>query len=74
MVHHNGGTLSIADTTTSPTQPHRRHNHIADTTMMENTGRHWTVVSTGSVTNVGSAVGTSAKSITVTNSALQDLP
>jgi hypothetical protein len=37
---------------------------IADTTMTGNTGGHWTVVATGSVTNVGSAVGTNAKSIT----------
>jgi len=44
---------------------------IADTTMTGNTGGHWTVVSTGSVTNAGSAVGTNAKSITVSNSTLQ---
>ena len=47
---------------------------IADTTMTGNTGGHWTVVSTGSVTNVGDAVGTNAKSITVTNSTLQGMP
>jgi hypothetical protein len=47
---------------------------IADTTMTGNTGGHWTVVSTGSVTNVGNAVGTNAKSITVTNSTLQGIP
>jgi hypothetical protein len=47
---------------------------IADTTMTGNTGGHWTVVSTGSVTNVGTAVGTNAKSITVTNSTLQGYP
>jgi hypothetical protein len=47
---------------------------IADTTMTGNTGGHWTVVATGSVTNVGSAVGTNAKSITVSNSTLQDYP
>jgi len=44
---------------------------IADSTMTGNTGGHWTVVASGSVTNVGSAVGTNAKSITVTNSTLQ---
>jgi hypothetical protein len=47
---------------------------IADTTMTGNTGGHWTVVSTGSVTNVGTAVGTNAKSITVSNSTLQGYP
>jgi hypothetical protein len=47
---------------------------IADTTMTGNTGGYWTVVSTGSVTNVGTAVGTNAKSITVTNSTLQGYP
>ena len=45
---------------------------IADTTMTGNSGGHWTVVSSGSVTNAGSAVGTNAKSITVTNSTLQN--
>ena len=45
---------------------------IADTTMTGNTGGHWTVVSTGSVTNAGTAVGTNAKSITITNSTLQN--
>jgi hypothetical protein len=44
---------------------------IADTTMTGNTGGHWTNVSTGSVTNVGTAIGVNAKSITVTNSTLQ---
>ena len=47
---------------------------IADTTMTGNTGGHWTVVSSGSVTNVGTAVGTNAKSITVSNSTLQGYP
>ncbi len=47
---------------------------IADTTMTGNTGGSWTVVSSGSVTNVGTAVGTNAKSITVTNSTLQGMP
>ena len=47
---------------------------IADTTMMANTGGHWTNVAMGSVTNAGTAVGTNAKSITITNSMLQGLP
>jgi hypothetical protein len=34
---------------------------IADTTMTGNTGGHWTVVSTGSVTNAGTAVGTNCE-------------
>jgi hypothetical protein len=45
---------------------------IADTTMTGNTGGHWTQVAGGSVTNAGTAVGTNAKSITVTNSTLQN--
>ena len=44
---------------------------IADTTMTGNTGGHWTQVAGGSVTNAGTAVGTNAKSITITNSTLQ---
>ena len=44
---------------------------ITDTTMTGNTGGHWTNVTTGSVTNVGTAVGVNAKSITITNSTLQ---
>ncbi len=44
---------------------------ITDTTMTGNTGGHWTQVSTGSVTDAGTAVGTNAKSITITNSTLQ---
>jgi hypothetical protein len=47
---------------------------IADTTMTGNTGGHWTNVSTGSVTNAGTAVGVNAKSITLTNSTLQGVP
>ncbi|HEY0464170.1 MAG TPA: hypothetical protein VGC79_08180 [Polyangiaceae bacterium] len=47
---------------------------IADTTMTGNTGGSWTNVSTGSVKNVGTAVGVNAKSITVTNSTLQGYP
>jgi hypothetical protein len=46
---------------------------ITDTTMTGNTGGHWTNVSTGSVTNAGTAVGINAKSITITNSTLQGL-
>ncbi|HEX3901578.1 MAG TPA: hypothetical protein VH853_01940 [Polyangia bacterium] len=45
---------------------------ITDTTMTGNTGGHWTNVSSGSVTDVGSAIGVNAKSITVTNSTLQE--
>ena len=44
---------------------------ITDTTMTGNTGGHWTNVSGGSVTNVGTAIGVNAKSITVSNSTLQ---
>jgi hypothetical protein len=47
---------------------------ITDTTMMGNTGGSWTNVSTGSVKNAGTAVGTNAKSITVNNSMLQGYP
>jgi hypothetical protein len=44
---------------------------ITDTTMTGNTGGHWTNVQSGAVTNAGTAVGTNAKSITITNSVLQ---
>jgi hypothetical protein len=48
---------------------------IADTTMINNTGGHWTNVSTSSgpnqVASAGTAVGTNCHSITVTNSMLQ---
>jgi hypothetical protein len=44
---------------------------IIDTTMTGNTGGHWTSVKSGSVTDAGTAVGTNAKSITITNSTLQ---
>lgn len=47
---------------------------IADTTMTGNTGGHWTSVQSGSVMDAGTAVGTNAKSITITNSTLQGLP
>ena len=47
---------------------------IADTVMQGNTGGHWTQVQSGSVTNAGTAVGTNAKSITITSSMLQGVP
>ena len=47
---------------------------IVDTTMTGNTGGSWTNVTTGSVKNVGTAVGVNALSITVTNSTLQGYP
>jgi hypothetical protein len=47
---------------------------IADTTMTGNMGGSWTQVDGGSVTSLGSAVGTNAKSITVSNSTIQDYP
>jgi hypothetical protein len=46
---------------------------ITDTTMTGNTGGYWTLVSTGSVTNAGTAIGVNALSITITNSTLQGL-
>jgi hypothetical protein len=47
---------------------------ITDTTMTGNTGGHWTNVSTGTVTNIGTAVGVNARSITVTGSTIQGIP
>jgi hypothetical protein len=44
---------------------------ITDTTISGNTGGHWTSVKSGSVTNAGTAVGTNAQSITITNSMVQ---
>ncbi len=44
---------------------------ITDSTITGNTGGHWTTVQSGSVTNAGTAVGTNAKSITITNSTVQ---
>ena len=44
---------------------------ITDTTITGNTGGSWTSVTTGSVTDVGNAIGVNAKSITVKNSTLQ---
>lgn len=46
---------------------------IQDTTISGNTGGYWTNVSSGSVTNAGSAVGTNCKSITITSSTIQGL-
>jgi hypothetical protein len=46
---------------------------ITDTTMTGNSGGHWTNVSSGSVTDVGTAIGVNAKSITVTHSMLQGM-
>jgi hypothetical protein len=47
---------------------------IVDTTMTDNTGGHWTNVSTGTIKNAGTAVGTNCKSITVQNSTIQGYP
>jgi hypothetical protein len=47
---------------------------IADTTMTGNTGGHWTNAGSGSVTDVGTAIGVNAKSIMVANSTLQGRP
>jgi hypothetical protein len=47
---------------------------ITDSTITGNTGGHWTSVKSGSVTNAGTAVGTNAKSITITNSMVQGYP
>ncbi len=47
---------------------------IADTTMTGNTGGHWTQVKAGTVNNAGDAVGTNAKSITISNSTIQGVP
>jgi predicted outer membrane repeat protein len=44
---------------------------LTDTTVTGNTGGSWTSVKQGSVTNIGSAFGVNALSITVTNSTLQ---
>jgi len=44
---------------------------IIDTTMTGNTGGHWTSVMSGSITDAGSAVGTNAQSLVITNSTLQ---
>lgn len=46
---------------------------ITDTTMSGNTGGYWTVASTGTTKNAGTAVGTNCKSLTIVNSKLQGL-
>ena len=47
---------------------------IRDTTMTGNTGGHWDAGAIpGSVTDVGTAVGTNCKSITLASSTLQGL-
>jgi len=47
---------------------------IGDSTITGNTGGHWTNVDTGSVSDAGTAVGTNARSITITNSTIQGVP
>ncbi len=47
---------------------------IADSTISGNSGGHWTSVKSGNVTNAGTAVGTNAKSITITSSTVQGVP
>ena len=47
---------------------------IIDTVMTGNTGGHWTVVSTGSTRDAGTAVGTNCKTLSIRNSSLQGLP
>jgi hypothetical protein len=47
---------------------------IQDSTIEGNTGGHWTSVHAGSVTNAGTAVGTNALSISITNSMVQGYP
>ncbi len=44
---------------------------IENATLTGNTGGSWTSVASGSVTNVGSAIGTNAESITLVDSTLQ---
>jgi hypothetical protein len=47
---------------------------IIDTEMTGNTGGHWTIASTGSTKDAGTAVGTNCKSLFIKNSILQGLP
>jgi hypothetical protein len=47
---------------------------IADSTIRNNTGGHWTNVASGGVRDAGTAVGTNAHSITITNSTVQGVP
>ncbi len=44
---------------------------IIDTKMAGNTGGHWTNVTSGNVTNVGTAIGVNAQSITLSGSTIQ---
>jgi hypothetical protein len=46
---------------------------VIDTTVQGNTGGHWTAVKEGTVTDLGTAFGVNAKSITLVNSTLQGL-
>jgi hypothetical protein len=45
--------------------------YIIDSKLAGNTGGHWTNVKGGAVTNAGTAVGTNAKAIVITNSSVQ---
>lgn len=47
---------------------------IIDSILTDNGGGHWTHVSTGSITDAGTAIGTNAKSITIVNSTVQGVP
>jgi hypothetical protein len=47
---------------------------LIDTEMTGNTGGHWTIVSTGSTRDAGTAVGTNCKILSIRNSTLQGLP
>ena len=46
---------------------------IKDTTMTGNTGRYWTNVQSGSMTEAGTAGGTNCKSLSISNSTVQGL-
>ena len=52
--------------------PSQDHWHYAGA--LGNTGGHWTQVQSGTMNNAGTAVGTNAKSLTITNSTLQGVP
>lgn len=47
---------------------------MIDTEMTGNTGGHWTVVSTGTIRDAGTAVGTNCKTLSIRDSTLQGLP
>jgi hypothetical protein len=47
---------------------------IANSAISGNTGGWWTNVATGSITNVGTAIGVNAKSIMLTTSSVQGVP